>query len=101
MSFRFRVSPRAGKQIRAAAKWWLENRTAAPALLTEELEAAYAFIEELPFAGEAVPRSRMAGVRRVLLGATRYHLYYVVSEEEGVVEVLALWHTSRGNRPRL
>lgn len=101
MSFRFRVSPRAGRQIRAAAQWWLKNRPAAPAMLTEELESAYALIEELPFAGEAVPATRIAGVRRVLLGNTQYHLYYVVAEDDAVVEVLSLWHASRGKRPRL
>jgi plasmid stabilization system protein ParE len=99
--FRFRVSPRAGRQIRAAAKWWLENRTAAPTMFRDELEDAYALIEELPFAGEAVPHSRIAGLRRVLLGHTQYHLYYAVAEDDAIVEVLSLWHTSRGNRPRL
>lgn len=101
MKFRFRVSPRAGRQIRAAAKWWGENRTAAPAMLRDELETAYSLIEALPFVGEAVPHPQILGLRRVLLGRTQYHLYYIVSEEDAAIEVLALWHTSRGKRPRL
>ena len=87
--------------MRAAAKWWLENRTAAPSMLRDELEAAYSLIETFPFAGEASPHSRIIGLRRALLGHTQYHLYYVVSEEDGVVEILSLWHTSRGKPPRL
>jgi len=79
----------------------MENRLAAPMMLRDELEAAYGLIAELPFAGESVPHSRIAGLRRVLLGRTQYHLYYVVADDEGVIEVLALWHTSRGRRPPL
>ncbi len=101
MSFRFKVSPRAARQIRAAAKWWIENRTAAPGLLAGELEAAFGLIEEMPFAGELDPHSSIIGLRRLLLGGTQYHLYYVVSKDEAFVEVLALWNTSRGTRPPL
>ena len=68
-------------------------------MLMDELEAAYELIEELPFAGEAVPHGRIKGLRRVLLGRSQYHLYYAVSEDEATVEVLSFWHTSRGPRP--
>ena len=81
--------------------WWIENRTYAPAMFTEDLEAAFALIEEFPFAGEAIPHRRIKGLRRVLLSRVQYHLYYVAYAEDGVVEVLALRHTSRGARPRL
>ena len=70
-------------------------------MLRDELEAAYALIESFPFAGEAIPHSRIIGLRRVLLGQTQYHLYYVVSHDDEIVEILALWHTSRGKRPRV
>jgi len=101
LNIRFRISPRAGRQIRAAVKWWIANRTAARTLLTDEIEAAYALIADMPFAGEAVPHSRIAGLRRVLLGRTRYQLYYTVSDDATVVEILSLWHTARGKPPRL
>jgi plasmid stabilization system protein ParE len=101
LSFTFRVSPRADRQIRAAARWWLEHRSKGPTLFADELDAAFALIEELPFAGETVPHSRIATLRRVLLGGVQYHVYYVVSEQRAEVEVLALWHTSRGTAPRL
>ena len=101
MKFRFKVSRRAQRQIRAAAKWWAENRSAAPGLLREELEGAYALIADFPSAGEPVPHSRIVGLRRVLLSRTQHHLYYATPDEESVIEVLALWHTSRGKRPPL
>ena len=101
MSFRFKVAPRAERQIRAAANWWANNREKAPTAFTDDLESAFNLIEELPHTGESVPHSRIRGLRRVLLGRVRYHLYYVVAEEDVVVEVLAIWHTSRGKGPRL
>jgi plasmid stabilization system protein ParE len=70
-------------------------------MFSDELEAAFTLIADLPFAGEGVSHARIHGLRRMLLGRTRYHLYYVVSEDESVVEVLSLWHTSRGKAPRL
>jgi plasmid stabilization system protein ParE len=70
-------------------------------MLSDELAAAYALLTDLPFAGERVPHSRISGLRRVLLGRTQYHLYYVVTDEESIVQILSLWHTSRGNAPRL
>jgi hypothetical protein len=42
---------------------------------------------------------RARGVRRLLLRATRYHVYYRVREE--TLEVLALWHATRGTGPGL
>lgn len=98
---RLRVSPRAARDIRAAAEWWARHRNAAPALLSDELEAAYALITDLPLAGERVPHSRIEGVRRVLLGDTQYLLYYVVSDDRAIVKILSLWHTSRGAAPHL
>ena len=70
-------------------------------MLADELETAFALITDMPFAGEAVNHSRITGLRRVLLGRTQHYLYYVVAEEASVVEVLSLWHTSRGKPPRL
>ena len=101
MSFTFKVAPSADHQIREAAAWWLEHRTKAPHAFAEDLEAAFDLIEELAFIGEPVAHSRIAGLRRILLGRARYHLYYVPSFEENTIEVLALWHTSRRRPPPL
>ncbi len=70
-------------------------------MLADELEAAYTLITDMPFAGESVVHSRIIGLRRVLLARTQYYLYYVVSEDVAMVEVLSLWHTSRGTPPRI
>ena len=97
---KFTVAARADRQIRAAAAWWAKNRTYAPALFAEDLEAALDLIEEFPYAGEVISHRRIRGLRRVLLSQVRYHLYYEVVGP-GVVRILSLWHTSRGRMPRL
>ena len=99
MSFRFKVSARADRQIRAAAKWWAKNRAGAPAIFARDLATAFDLIEEFPYAGEVVPHRLVANLRRILLGRSQYHLYYVAHPSDSVVEVLALWHASRGTRP--
>jgi len=73
----------------------------APTAFVEDLDVALRLIEELPYAGESVRNSRIPSLRRVLLGRVHYHLYYVVSEDVTGIEVLSLWHTSRGRGPRL
>lgn len=50
-----------------------------------------------PGAGSIATNVELPGVRRVLLPRTRYHLYYQASKD--LVEVLALWHSSRGGAP--
>lgn len=76
MSYRLRVSRRAESQIRVAGDWWLENRPKAPEAFSEEIE-----------------------VRRVFLGRIRYYLYYQAFPATEIIEVLAVWHASRGKEP--
>jgi len=70
-------------------------------MFAEELELAFGLIEQFPYAGEEIPHRRISPLRRVLLARSQYHLYYTVYVEGGVIEVLALWHTSRGRTPPL
>ena len=69
-------------------------------MLLEDLEAAFALIEEFPRAGELVHHRSIHDLRRVQLSRVQYHLYYAVADDERVIEILALWHTSRGKKPR-
>jgi plasmid stabilization system protein ParE len=101
LSFRFKVARRADRQIRAEAEWWRKNRSGAPAVFANDLNSAFDLIEEFPHAGEAVDHPQIPTLRRVLLGRAQCYLYYSVLIEERVIEILALWHTSRGSKPRL
>jgi plasmid stabilization system protein ParE len=100
VKLRFVIARRAEREIREASEWWVANRADAPLLFTEELESSFDFVEEFPYAGEHVPHVRRT-VRRVLLTRVQYHLYYSIDLRNGIIEVLALWHTSRGTKPRL
>jgi plasmid stabilization system protein ParE len=99
VSFRFKIAVRAERQIRVAAEWWAKNRTDTPSMFADDLESALALVEEFPHAGEAIRHPGIPKLRRVLLSRVQYHLYYTVFVADRVVEVLALWHTSRGRKP--
>jgi plasmid stabilization system protein ParE len=97
--YRLQVSRRAESQIRVAADWWLENRPKAPEAFSEEIERAFDLVRALPSVGEPVAHPKLRGVRRVFLGRIRYYLYYQASPATEIVEVLAVWHASRGKGP--
>jgi plasmid stabilization system protein ParE len=91
---------RAAEQTEAAGCWWRENRTKAPEAFREELEQALQLVSSQPEIGALARSVRLAGVRRVLLSRVRYHLYYRVLEvPPRSIEVLAVWHASRGDQP--
>jgi len=92
-----RLTRRAAAEIREAAAWWAANRPAAPDAVQEELRRAFALISTQPRVGASARNAALRGVRRVHLSRVRYHLYYRVNS--GRVEVLALWHSSRGRAP--
>ena len=95
-----RVTRKAERQIRQAADWWHENRPIAPNLLHVELTRGFELITSQPNLGTLIPDPDLDGIRRLHLAKIRYHLYYRVIGDQAV-EVLAFWHTSRGNAPPL
>lgn len=95
-----RFTRRAAEQTEAAGRWWRKNRTKAPEALREELEQALQLVASQPEIGAMARSTRLAGVRRVLLSRVRYHLYYRVFEAPPrSIEILGLWHASRGDKP--
>jgi len=93
------VSPEAEAQIQVIESWWRANREAAPDLFSQELAEAFANIRVAPEAGHRYPHRARKGVRRVLLRATRHHMYYVASQER--VIVLAVWGSVKKRGPKL
>ena len=96
---RVRVAKRAQAHIERAALWWDQNRPLAPEALDEELAEAFSLLSAEPGIGAPALNVRAEGVRRVHLARVHCHLYFRV--RGGQVEVLALWHTSRGTGPFL
>ena len=95
-----RVVRRATREIYEAAAWWAVNRPKAPDTFHEEVHLAFELIAAQPKIGAKARNAKLAGVRRIQLSRIRYYLYYRISLS-GTVEVLALWHTSRGAGPGL
>jgi plasmid stabilization system protein ParE len=96
---RIEVTDDARTQIAAAVAWWTKNRAAAPGAVLEDLDRTLGLLSVQPAMGARARRATLSGVRRVTLSRIRYHLYYRVVD--GVLQVLALWHTSRGLGPNL
>jgi plasmid stabilization system protein ParE len=93
------TTPEADTQVRTIDDWWRENRRTSPDLFLDELADAFEILARAPNIGRPYRRSPVSGTRRMLLRATRYHVYYVATE--GEVTVLAVWHAERGAGPRL
>lgn len=97
MTYAVVIMPTARRQVAAACAWWTEHRPAAPGLLIDELDRAFARLSEAPHVGTAWPRR--PGVRRVMLARVDFYVLYRVRPRAQRVEVLALWHVKRGRGP--
>jgi plasmid stabilization system protein ParE len=86
---------RAAREIRAASKWWDENRPAAPDAFRDAIDKAFELICTQPNIGTVATNVKLPGVRRILLSKIQYYLYYRVKSKPQTVEVVAIWHTSR------
>lgn len=90
-----RVTRRAAREIQEAARWWEQNRPAAPDAFHDAIDDAFRLLRAQPRLGAVAANVRLAGVRRIHLSRVRYYLYYRLKPRPKAVEVLALWHTSR------
>jgi plasmid stabilization system protein ParE len=95
-----RVVSSAARAIAEASDWWIENRPKASDAFVTDLENALKLIASHPDIGARAINLNLEGTRRVHLARVHYHLYYRVTPEPSI-EVLALWHTSRGAEPEI
>ena len=96
---RIEITDDARTQIAAAVAWWAENRLTAPGAVLDDLDRILGLLCVQPAMGTTARRATLSGVRRVTLSRIRYYVYYRVAED--ALQVLALWHTSRGLGPSL
>jgi len=97
--FPLRITALAARHIRQAESWWRENRQAAPNAVRIELQRTFALIAFQPNIGSRATNTTLPGVRRIYLRSIKYHLYYHIIADPKCVEVVALWHKSRGEGP--
>jgi plasmid stabilization system protein ParE len=93
------IAPRAEAQIRTIDAWWRRNRNDSPDLFSSELRDACSMLEVAPRSGKLYRRGELKGIRRLLLPASRNHVYYLVGTE--AVLVLAVWGSVKGSGPDL
>ncbi|MEQ1573983.1 MAG: type II toxin-antitoxin system RelE/ParE family toxin [Vicinamibacterales bacterium] len=98
-ALRLDITEQAQQHILAAAAWWSQHRLGAPGAVLEDLDHTLELLRGQPELGTRARRTTLAGVRRVTLSRIRYVLYYRVTGD--VLQVLALWHSSRGAGPIL
>ena len=89
----------AAQHVREAEEWWRLNRAAAPNAVREELQQLLDVVSVQPRIGGRARKVKLEGVRRIHMPRIRYHLYYHVTGTPEFVEVVALWHSSRGSGP--
>lgn len=93
------VTPRALAQLERAARWWEVNRPATPGAIATDFEVATEILTLQPGIGAQSACARYPELRRLYLERVRYHIYYDI--RPGKVVVLAFWHASRGEKPKL
>ena len=97
---RVEFSPQADSDADEGLDWWFEHRDKAPQLFRQELHGAVKKLGKTPLIGERVATPGASfEVRYVSMPKTRFRVYYRVKADAGVVEVLRLWHMSRGEAP--
>jgi plasmid stabilization system protein ParE len=92
------VDATAEEDIERVDAWWQEH-AASRDLFRDELAHMFALLASSPQMGVPYRRRGIPGLRRVLLRATRYHVYYVFDGSR--VIVLSVWSAVRRRGPRL
>ena len=97
-----RIVGSAASAIADAARWWAANREKAPDAFYVDLDRALTLIASRPEIGATSRNPLLAGIRRIYLARVRYHVYYrVITTPAPAIEVLAVWHSSRGSEPMI
>jgi len=78
-------------------QWWAINRPAAPGAVRKELQNVLDLLLMQPDIGTPVEEASSPGVRRFHAERIRYWLYYRVRQNR--LEVVSVWHSSRGSGP--
>jgi hypothetical protein len=98
--YRIDSTSEADDHARAIDSWWRDHRPASPDLFLDELTRSFSLLARLPTLGAIYDhRGAPANIRRVLMRATRSHVYYSIDEAAHVILIRAIWHASRERGP--
>lgn len=99
MTLQLFVTRRADREIERAAEWWAQNQPAAPGAVRKDLERVCELLLAQPELGANVAEASSPGVKRFHVDRIRYWIYYRVRRNR--LEVVSVWHSSRGQGPTL
>ena len=99
--YRIELTDTARSQLRDALAWWREHRPESPDLLAVEVRGAVAALRETPAIGALHPRRGFPGLRKVVLHRSKRAMFYVVDQDQRLIQILAVWGTARGKGPTL
>ena len=91
------ISRRAAAEVDRVAGWWAANRPAAPGAVRKDLAAAFALLAVQPRIGVEVEEASSPDIRRFHVDRIHYWVYYRVRGKR--LEVVSVWHSSRGTGP--
>ena len=97
MALELFISRRAAREIDRVADWWAANRPDAPGAVRKDLQTAFALLVGQPGMGAAVAEASSPDVRRFHVDRIRYWVYYRARGTR--LEVVSVWHSSRGSDP--
>ena len=96
-----RMSKQARADVLSVVRWWNSNVGNSPTHFLTGMRHAKERLSETPFVGVPVAVAGMLNLRRLALLQSRYFIFYEVDESVGQVNVLRVWHMSRGRPPKL
>jgi plasmid stabilization system protein ParE len=85
--------------VERIAQWWAINRPGAPGAVRKDLQSILDLLLVQPDIGSPVSDASSPGTRRFHLDRIRYWVYYRVRNNR--LEVLSVWHSSRGQDPAI
>ncbi len=86
------ISDRCKEMVRDAAMFIAQNSITQAEIFFDEFERIIDLIETMPGMGSKYEN----GIRKFLLGKFPYYIYY--QENENTIDILGIWHTSRGTK---
>ncbi|MCL2283303.1 MAG: type II toxin-antitoxin system RelE/ParE family toxin [Fibromonadales bacterium] len=84
------LTPRCKEQLNKAMTFIAADSPRQAEIMAEQFSAVRKIMEIMPEIGSKYKN----GIRKFLLGKFPYYIYY--KEKETEIEILGIWHTSRG-----
>jgi toxin ParE1/3/4 len=94
MAYRLIWAPSACLDLRELASYIAESHPAAAAAFVRQVFQALEHLADFPQAGRVVPEFDDPNIREVVRRPCR--IVYRVKTEDGIVEIVRIWHAARG-----